>query len=320
MPISSLRRNPHLDRRRTRPRTGVDNVRGVRAAGTMSIRRRIVSVLASVVIAGPLPATVSDVVAGKVALRIMPLGDSITQGYRDSYRRPLWLALTRAGIDADFVGSMNRGYGKESLDEDFDRDHEGHWGWRADQVLAHIDKWAVQARPDIVLMHLGTNDIGVGQDIDHTAEEIARIIQSLRHHNSGIHILLAAIIPMDHNRVTRRIERFNAALAALASAIDTPGSRVVLVDQFSGFDAERDTYDGTHPNQTGNNKIADKWFVAIKTLLQQAGERPSTNSKLPPLASTAAKQPSFPSRLVRPFCFATTTRHGHRRLWSMRSA
>ena len=96
-------------------------------------------------------------------------------------------------------------------------------------------------------------------------------MQRLRHHNPGIHILLAAIIPMDHDRVTRRIEHFNAALAALAAAIDTPASRVVLVDQFSGFDAEHDTYDGTHPNATGNKKIAAKWLAALQTLMRRTG-------------------------------------------------
>ena len=42
---------------------------------------------------------------------------------------------------------------------DFDINHEGHWGWRADEVLAKIDGWAEQTTPDIVLVHLGSNDI-----------------------------------------------------------------------------------------------------------------------------------------------------------------
>ncbi len=39
------------------------------------------------------------------AVRIMPLGDSITQGIRqqNSYRRPLWHALRKAGLSVDFV-------------------------------------------------------------------------------------------------------------------------------------------------------------------------------------------------------------------------
>lgn len=222
------------------------------------------TVLAAVLLGGA-----GDPVAGQTPLRIMPLGDSITQGDRDSYRRPLWLALKRAGIDADFVGSMRRGHGAESKARDFDDDHEGHWGWRADHVLAHVDTWAARAMPDIVLMHLGTNDVGAGHDINETVHEIARIIQRLRQQNPSVHILLAAIIPVDHERVTQRIKQFNKKLARLAATVDTPASRVVLVDQFTGFDAKQDTYDGTHPNDAGNTKIADNWFAALKALLSK---------------------------------------------------
>ncbi len=225
--------------------------------------------MVSVALGGALLGNFGDVLAEQTPLRIMPLGDSITQGHRDSYRRPLWLALKRAGIKVDFVGSMTRGYGADSEAADFDRDHEGHWGWRADHVLAHIDAWVARANPDVVLMHLGTNDVGVGQDIDDTTQEIARIIQRLRHHNHGVHILLAAIIPFDHERVTQRIKQFNQSLSGLAATMDTPASRVVLVDQFTGFDAEQDTYDGTHPNDSGNIKIADNWFAAIQALIKK---------------------------------------------------
>jgi hypothetical protein len=134
-----------------------------------SVRKYVstVTVLAAVLLGGP-----RDILAEQAPLRIMPLGDSITQGYHDSYRRHLWSALIRAGFVVDFVGSMTHGYGTDAQTEDFDRDHEGHWGWRTDQVLAHIDTWAARAKPDIVLVHLGTNDIGVGQEIDETAREI----------------------------------------------------------------------------------------------------------------------------------------------------
>ena len=81
--------------------------------------------------------------------RIMPLGDSITQGSLESYRRYLWLALKKEDINADFVGSLSQTYGGISYPQDYDVDHEGHWGWRADEVLEHIDEWAASARPEL---------------------------------------------------------------------------------------------------------------------------------------------------------------------------
>ena len=41
----------------------------------------------------------------------------------------------------------------------------------------------------------------------------------------------------------------------------------VLVDsdhQFTGFDANLDTWDGIHPNGSGAYKMADKWFEALQ--------------------------------------------------------
>ena len=201
-------------------------------------------------------------------LRIMPLGDSITQGVAGSYRRPLWIALEEAGISIDFVGSMSRGYTGGNDASDYDADHEGHWGWRADQVLGRVDQWAERATPDIVLMHLGTNDIGGGQDIDETVDEIDQIIERLRAHNPRVHVLLAAIIPVAFYAVTIRIGEFNEGLAELAKAKNTPASRVILVDHFTGFDAEQDTYDGIHPNDGGNHKMADRWFIGIQSLIK----------------------------------------------------
>ena len=109
--------------------------------------------------------------------RIMPLGDSITQGdcERASYRRPLWLRLKEAGLEVDFVGSLRRNHRGGPPVEDFDVDHEGHWGWRADQVLREIDGWARAAQADVALMLLGVNDLFQGASV-------SQVLRSCRHH------------------------------------------------------------------------------------------------------------------------------------------
>lgn len=223
----------------------------------------IIIVIVCVILLGD----VKTVFAEQVSIRVMPLGNSITQGYSDSYRRPLWIALQDTGVNVDFVGSMSQGYAGEEKYDDYDKDHEGHWGWFSDEVLAHIDEWAAHNNPDIVLMHLGTNDIGSGQDIFQTGDEIERIIKRLRVHNTRVHILLAAIIPVSHAAVTKRISDLNERLAILAQELNSSSSRVLLVDQFRGFDANLDTYDGIHPNDTGIHKMAEKWFASLKLLL-----------------------------------------------------
>jgi hypothetical protein len=48
--------------------------------------------------------------------------------------------------------------------------------------------------------------------------------------------------------------------------LTTPESPVVIVDQHTGFDAERDTFDGVHPNAEGEAKMAAAWFAACRAL------------------------------------------------------
>ncbi len=74
------------------------------------------------------------------AIKIMPLGDSITQANaaQESFRRPLWHLIHADGFQVDFVGSTRTQYGGPNPQPDFDLDHEGHGGWTADRILARL--------------------------------------------------------------------------------------------------------------------------------------------------------------------------------------
>jgi lysophospholipase L1-like esterase len=202
--------------------------------------------------------------------RIMPVGDSITEasGSRNSYRRPLWHSLNDAGYDINFVGSQSGNRDGQVPNPDFDTDHEGHWGWRADRFLNNnnIRNWATTHRPDVVLIHLGTNDIFNGQSVSGTINEISQIIDEMRSVNPDIIVLVAQIIPTsDPGRPS--LDPFNDAIPGLVASKNTSRSPVRLVDQNSGFNASVDTYDGIHPDLSGETKMAAKWFEALVPLL-----------------------------------------------------
>lgn len=200
------------------------------------------------------------------AVRIMPLGDSITQGSRrhDSYRWPLWQQLEQAGHAVDFVGSSSRNYLGGPPHDDFDRDHEGHWGWRASRVLGYLPAWAADARPDVVLVHLGSNDIFRGATPDDVVADLRAIIGLLREANPRVAVLVARIIPAAGR--ARPIAAFNERMQELARE-DRPDARVIVVDQFAGFDPDTHTYDGVHPNALGEQQMAARWFAALQELL-----------------------------------------------------
>jgi len=216
---------------------------------------------------GP-PAGAAAFFAGPV--RIMPLGNSITQAYagRNSYRRPLWHRLTGAGYRVDFVGSQKNNHNGLPARPDFDLDHEGHWGWRADQLLASMGTWANAYRPNIVLMHAGSNDMFQGQDVTATIHELSQLIDRIRAANPYVKILLAKLIlPTEWNGRLTRVKALNQAIPGLVSRKHTAQSPVILVDQTVGFNAYADTYDGVHPNAAGERKMADRWYEVLVRLL-----------------------------------------------------
>jgi lysophospholipase L1-like esterase len=222
--------------------------------------------------------TASDEVTVEVSaptVKIMPLGDSITHGAEDfhTYRYPLWQALSADGYEFDFVGSMTSNNAEDNPDDpDFDVDHEGHSGWTTGMVLDYIEGWAATYQPDLVLIHLGTNDVGGFPPEELIAQAIAnlgRIIDVLRAHNSRVAVVLAQIIPcyfMDAS-----IKELNALIQDLAAVKDAspeyPASPVIFVDQWTGFDAGRDTYDSVHPNWSGERKMAEVWYARVVELL-----------------------------------------------------
>jgi uncharacterized repeat protein (TIGR01451 family) len=134
--------------------------------------------------------------SSRSTVRILLLGDSITRGTNTypSYRHPLWIKLVGSGRDFDFVGSQNSiGDGNpvfpDYKGQSFDSDHEGHSGWRADEIVAGLPKWLESYTPDIVLLHIGTNDVFDDQSTQSTVNEIMQIIDVLRADNPSVKIL-----------------------------------------------------------------------------------------------------------------------------------
>ena len=200
-------------------------------------------------------------------IRIMPLGDSITQPNteQNSYRRPLWQKLQEANFNTvNFVGSQTENKGGPNPNPDFDLDHEGHSGFRTDEILAQLDGWIDSAQPDVALIHLGTNDILQGQSAESTIDELGQVIDAFRANNPNIAIFLAQIIPTRQNDDEREV--LNQQIPILAAEKNQENSPVIVVDQASGFNLNDDTYDSIHPNSNGENKIADRWLASLSGL------------------------------------------------------
>lgn len=216
-------------------------------------------------------------------IRIMLLGDSITQGDRErnTYRRPLWQKLQEADFDTvNFVGSQTENSDGPNPNPDFDLDHEGHSGFRTDEILLQLDDWVESAQPDVVLIHLGTNDILQVQSAESTVDELGQVIDTLRDENPNVTIFLAQIIPTINNN--DELLALNEQIPVLAAEKDLEDSPIIVVDQFSGFSLADDTYDSIHPNSDGENKIAEQWLTSLSEVFTESDleENPDSDEEL----------------------------------------
>jgi acyl-CoA thioesterase I len=230
--------------------------------------------------------------------RILPLGDSITHGGQGyvSYRYDLWFALGAAGYSVEFVGQQSALFNNDApiaafypnYFTTFDRDHEGHWGWRTDMIAAIVDAVAADTTPDIALIHLGSNDVGQSgaAGVANADAYLREIIGRLRLANPNIDIALAQIVPIgpgtSYFANADHIPVLNAAIATIASDLDSANSRVLLVDQFSGFDlATMMQSDGLHPDREGELFMAGRWQAALAGVLVPANLPPSVSLTSP---------------------------------------
>ena len=208
-------------------------------------------------------------------IKILNLGNSITHGEQgfDSYRRRLAQKLDSANIAYDMVGSMNTVFNNmPHLNEDFDTDHEGHWAWRADEIIngrtgqGKLSEWIQYYDIDFVLMRIGTNDLIQGQTNENILDELEQIITILRVKNPKVVVFLSNFTPNSYPN-NDKIIPFNALLPDFVRGISTANSPVILVDQYTGFSLA-DNYDGIHPNLVGEEKMAQKWLEAIVDYLE----------------------------------------------------
>src|SRR5436190_1299946 len=91
--------------------------------------------------------------------KILPLGDSITFGiqYEGAYRVELFTKAVGATKKITYVGSQSNGSTTVS-GMTFPKSHENHSGYTIDQMRPFVMTTDVQYKPNVILLHIGTND------------------------------------------------------------------------------------------------------------------------------------------------------------------
>ena len=233
--------------------------------------------------------------SSQTTLKVLPLGNSITRGTMCTngdiggcvnipdadaigYRKKLYTLLTGAGFNVDMVGNYNFGYGDGTFDSHcagFDgiRDHS-----LADIMETGYSDFTGQVTPgpflnyygtDMVLLHIGTNDILAGQYTD--VSDVVRILDAIddyeSSHGKDVLVVLAKIISRRNKPCgyDSYVHEFNNRLNSMAQGRISSGDHLLVVDMEcdANLDYYSDMVDQVHPKQVGYDKMGQEWFDAI---------------------------------------------------------
>ncbi|WP_411151467.1 SGNH/GDSL hydrolase family protein [Streptomyces sp. A30] len=211
-------------------------------------------------------------------LRFMPVGDSQTIGSagEHTWRYRLWQHL-RATYGGPFalVGPRETLYDKATdaptshayADPDFPRAHLAGWGEGWLHMAPLIGGAVREHRADVLLVALGLIDLGFYTDPAQTAANARRFVIEARTANPRVRMVVLPVVPNalaeSDPGFAERVALFNDLLAKTVADLDEPRSPLLLASPPRSYDIHTDTYDGTHPNASGEHRIAAAFADAM---------------------------------------------------------
>ena len=262
-------------------------------------------------------------------LAIVAAGDSITQGCcgnsvaYDSYRKQLEALLQANSCSHTFKGSQT----EASEASTYSGRHEGYSGWWAHHIISGhssgpraIEDTVEQELPDVILMHLGSNDLNgtgpdsnVAQSVDKTLDNIRQVISKANAKADQIDlprpkILLARPIPWlggseKNPNIAADIELLGEKISESiaigfpestgSSVRDAALANLHEVDVFTDFDPAFMQADLVHPNLDGETFIAEKFYQALVDTGFCQTSIPTQATLISPDGSTTSDSPEY---------------------------
>lgn len=251
---------------------------------------RAVASAAAVMLTGTAFAVRAEEQTAPESLRLMCLGDSITDGFwlPGGYRNTLCKLISENGLaeQIDFVGPNWGGDG-------YDPQHAGYSGYSIDNIaqedsisgartgISSFSDWLMETYPaDVVFMQIGTNDILSLYDLEHFGERLDKLVDSVLTGLPEDGVLYLATLPaMDATNTLYISEYFftvesmdeavnncNAQIRALAEKKQAEGKNVRLAE-INQVLTKDDLYDGVHPSEAGYQKMGNFWYARLNEYL-----------------------------------------------------
>lgn len=201
-------------------------------------------------------------------VRILPLGDSITVGALvggfspGGYRAPLEHLLDSASVEFAFLGSSN----ENSAEVQREIWHEGHSGWSVlpgrgyPGIMENLPGWAAsyEFAPDIVLLHLGVNDIHWPTPADETFRRYESLLTELARTWPHAHIVASTLLGAEELDMQRECDIFNDLLLSSEPSL-------VIAPMHNAVRRPEHFWDSLHPNHAGHVAMAHCWFDTMRS-------------------------------------------------------
>ena len=195
--------------------------------------------------------------------KILPFGDSITEGIYSpgAWRVPLFEKAIENGKSITYVGSRSNGP-SQVAGESFPRNHQATSGITIGGIHRSVPSPALDDGPHIVLIHIGTNDMTFSSAS--ASSDLESLLDDLIEGAPDALFVVAQIIPRSSGNTAT--EAFNATIPAIVEERAAAGAHISMVDMYTGFESSM-LQDSVHPNDRGNEFMADLFYEAIDDVL-----------------------------------------------------
>ncbi|KAI1325205.1 carbohydrate esterase family 3 protein [Xylariaceae sp. FL0255] len=212
----------------------------------------------------PLPSQTA--LGGGVPLRVMFLGASVTRGDVSTgnlgFRKPLRDKLTALGNPVNYVGS-------ERLGDFKDNDIEAFKGNRIDQIHAHSFRIVPETRPNVFVLHVGSNDCLQKHNTAEAGKRMRDLINYLLVTSPRATVVMSTLLTNTVKGKEECILDINVQIRKLASELEREGRPVVLAEMHCEQGLPNRplpgdiSSDGTHPHDRGYGLMADIFYDAF---------------------------------------------------------
>lgn len=213
-------------------------------------------------------------------LRVVCIGDSITEAgdlvngeIILSYRYALWKKFVDAGVEVEFLGRITINPGLTYKGKQYPSAHLGWGGKRIEDVDGYLKdgQWGNASDGfDIALVLIGYNNImawdGKPQPtVSEFNQLMKNLISTIREKQANAKILLQTP-PLGGSSITLP-EEYAKEYEKIARQTSTKKSPVYYLSSPPNYVTEYDTYDNVHPNEVGEQKLANHIWKVMQYLV-----------------------------------------------------